>query len=38
MFTIDNISNLRVKADSFIGMREHYNPNDSQLNPIYARV
>lgn len=38
MFSVDNINNLRVKADSFIGMREHYNPNDSALNPIFARV
>ena len=38
LFTLDKINNLTVKTDNFTGIREHYNPNDSQLNPIYARV
>jgi predicted DNA-binding transcriptional regulator YafY len=38
MFTLDKMSNLQVKSDDFTGLREHYNSNDSALNPIYARV
>ncbi|RXJ90544.1 hypothetical protein CRV01_05150 [Arcobacter sp. CECT 8983] len=38
LFTLDKMNNLRVTIDNFTGVREHYNPNDSALNPIYARV
>ena len=38
LFTVDKISNLSVSKENFTGQREYYNPNDSALNPIYARV
>ena len=38
LFTVDKISNLSVSEENFTGQREHYNPNDTALNPIYARI
>ena len=38
LFTVDKISNLSISKENFTSQREHYNPNDSALKPIYARV
>ena len=38
LFSVNKISNLKIKDESFVGDREHYNPDDSAFNQIFARV
>ena len=38
LFTIEKLSNLIVKEESFVGDRELYNPDDSVITTIFARV
>ncbi|MFA7084241.1 MAG: hypothetical protein WC141_06890 [Arcobacteraceae bacterium] len=38
LFTVDKIQNLQIKEISFVGTRDGYNPNDSIMTSIYARL
>lgn len=38
LFTVNKITSLRIKDESFSGNREHYNPNDSVFSQIFTKV
>lgn len=37
-FSVEKIHDLQSRDDTFSTNRPDYNPNDSRLNPVYARV
>ena len=38
LFSVEKIRSLETKNQSYNGIRDNYNPNDSVMNHIYARV